>query len=107
MVELVNVLVQRTKVQSPVRPVMESVLKDKEEGDLRGHETDRRERYFKSLHPEHATDRVEGEDKRSFTGDVSEKDDLGALENLRARHVLVLRDDEQKPQPVMQTRRTG
>lgn len=101
MVELVNVLVQRTIVQSPVRPVMESVLKDKEEGDLCSHETDRRERYFKSLHTEQATDRVEGEDKGSFTGNVSEKNDLGALENLRARDVLVLRDDEQKPQPVM------
>lgn len=40
-VELVNVLVQRTIVQSPVSPVMESVLKDEEEGDLRSHETDR------------------------------------------------------------------
>lgn len=40
-VELVNVLVQRTIVQSPVSPVMESVFKDEEEGDLRSHETDR------------------------------------------------------------------
>lgn len=40
-VELVNVLVQWTKVQSPVSPVVESVLKDKKEGDLRSHETDR------------------------------------------------------------------
>lgn len=40
-VKLVNVLVQWTKVQSPVSPVVESVLKDKEEGDLRSHETDR------------------------------------------------------------------
>lgn len=40
-VKLVNVLVQWTKMQSPVSPVVESVLKDKEEGDLRSHETDR------------------------------------------------------------------
>lgn len=40
-VELVNVLVQRTIVQSPVSPVMESVFKDEEEGDLSSHETDR------------------------------------------------------------------
>ena len=40
-VKLVNVLVQRTIVQSPVSPVVESVLKDKEEGDLRSHKTDR------------------------------------------------------------------
>lgn len=40
-VELVNVLVQRTIVQSPVSPVMESVFKDEEKGDLRSHKTDR------------------------------------------------------------------
>lgn len=38
---------------------------------------------------------MEGEDKGSFTGEVSEKNDLGAFEDLRARDVLVLRDDEQ------------
>lgn len=44
---------------------------------------------------------MEGEDKGSFTGEVSEKNDLGAFEDLRARDVLVLRDDEQQPQSVM------
>lgn len=32
---------------------------------------------------------MEGEDKGSFTGEVSEKNDLGAFEDLRARDVLV------------------
>ncbi len=89
--QLVDMLVQRTPMQCPVKPIMVHVLKDEEEGDLGEHEGDRRERDLVGGHAEVATDRVEGEDQGEFDGEVGDEDDFDALPDLCGSDVLVLR----------------
>lgn len=45
MVDLVNVLVQRSPMQSAVRPVVPGIFEDKENGDLISHREDGGEWY--------------------------------------------------------------
>jgi hypothetical protein len=90
-VQLVDVLVERTPVQSAVRPVVEHVLKHEEEGDLRRHDRKRREGDLVRRHAKVAADGVEEVDQGELAGEVGEEDDLGALEDLSAGDGFVLR----------------
>lgn len=87
---LVDVLVQRAPVKRAVRPVVERVLEDEEEGDLGEHERDRGERNLVGRHAKVAADRVEEVDQWELAGEVREEDVLGARPNLLFGDVLVL-----------------
>lgn len=89
MVELVDVLVEGAVVETTVRPVVEHVLKDEEEGDLRGHEPWRAEGHLVGRHAKVAADGVEEPDERGLAGKVGEEDDLAELPDLRVREALV------------------
>ncbi len=91
MMQLVDILVQWTPVQSPMCPIMEHVLKDEEEGELSEHEGDRGEGDFVGRHAEVTTDWVEEIDEREFTSEVGDEDDFGAFPNLGSGDVFVLR----------------
>jgi hypothetical protein len=92
--QLVDVLVQRTPVQSAVRPVVEHVLKHEEERDLRRHDRKGREGDLVRRHAEVAADGVEEVDQGELAGEVGEEDDLCALEDLSAGDGFVLRRGE-------------
>lgn len=77
-VDLVDVLVQRTPVEGAVHPVVPCVLEDEEDGDLEGHLGERRERHagVKAARFRHG---VEEPDLGEFYGEVAEQDELGAF----------------------------
>jgi hypothetical protein len=72
-VELVNVLVKRSPVQSSVRKVVIHVLEDEEEGELGGHEQFRRERDLVRGHAEIGADGVEEPDLRCLGSKVGDE----------------------------------
>lgn len=82
-VTLVDVLVQRTPVESPMGPVVEHVLKYEEECDLGRHESPRREWYLVSGHAKVGAHGVEEPDERGFAGNVCPQYHLGHLPHLR------------------------
>ena len=82
MVQLVDVLVKRTPVQSAVRKVVEKVFKNKEKGDLSGHERERRKWDLVCRHTKVAADGVEEVDQREFASKVGQEDDFGTLPDL-------------------------
>jgi hypothetical protein len=57
-------------------------LKDEETSDLSGHDGPRCEGNIERGHTKVGADRVEGEDKRSFTGKMGEEDDFGTFPDL-------------------------
>ena len=90
MVQLVDILVQRSPVQSPVRKVVKHVFKHKEECDLRGHEGDGRKGDLVSRHAEITADRVEQVDEWEFAGEMGEEDDFGAFPDLGVCYAFLL-----------------
>jgi hypothetical protein len=60
----------------------ELTLKDEETSDLSSHDWPRRKGDIECGHTKVGTNRVEGEDKRSFTGEMSEEDDFGTFPDL-------------------------
>lgn len=89
--QLVDVLVKRTPVQSPVRPVVKHILKDEEEGDLSGHQERRGEGHLVCRHAEVAADRVKEVNEGEFAGEMGDEYDFGAFPDLLLRDRLVLR----------------
>lgn len=87
-VELVDVLVEGSPVEATVSPVVEHVLKDKEESNLTGHDVDWREWHLVGGHAKVGADGVEQPDEGGFTCKVGEEDDLCALPDLGVRDCL-------------------
>lgn len=87
--QLVDVLVERTPMQSPMCPVVEHILEDKEEGYLCEHKGNRGERDLVGGHAEVAADGMEEVDEGEFAGEVGDEYDFGAFPNLSRSNVLV------------------
>lgn len=79
MVQLVNVLVQRTVVQQAVGPVVPCVLQNEEDGNLVGHLEQAGERYA-VVHAEEGSNGVEQPDLGKLNGDVGQENKGGAIE---------------------------
>lgn len=77
MVDLVDVLVERSPVESTVRPVVPGVLHDKEYGDLECHLGPRGERNA-GVHAEIFTHGVEEPNLGELDGEVGKENHLGA-----------------------------
>lgn len=90
-VHLVDVLVQRTPVERAVRPVVEGVLKHKEQADLPRHLEPRGERNIVGRQAKVLADGVEAPDLRKFHREVTQKHELRAAPLLRNRGDLALR----------------
>ena len=89
MVDLVDVLVQRTPVHGAVHPVVPGVLKDEEDCDLVGHGPDGWEGDG-SLETTVLRHGVEEPDLREFDGEVRDEDELCALPLLSCGRDLLL-----------------
>ena len=78
MVDFVDVLVERAPVQRAVHPVVPSIFKDEEDGDLVGHGEDGGEGNG-GLEAEVLGHGVEEPDLRELDGEVGEEDEFGAV----------------------------
>lgn len=88
-VDFVDVLVKRTPVQCAVRPVVPSIFKNKENGNLVGHGEKRRERHacFEADKLRHG---MEEPDLRQLNCEVAQQHELRAVPLLlRGRHLLL------------------
>lgn len=100
MVNLVNVLVERSPVEGAVKPVMPSILKNEENSNLVGHLDPRRERNT-GVHTKVLAHRMEEPDLGEFDGKVGEKDELRATPLLSGSGDLGLRQLSAHPPSIL------
>lgn len=90
MVQLVDHLVKRAVMQSPVEPVMPGILHDEEKGNMEGHLANRREGDAEA-HAEVGRDGVEEPDLRELDGEVAKENQAGTFPLLfHCRYFLLL-----------------